>query len=69
MEPIKAFIVAQTSNPNSTTYTTFQAVQKVYMAFYHQQTGNDPPKDRQVSSVHGGRQNANDHHPFRGKLN
>ncbi len=44
MEPIKASIVVQTSNPDSTTYTTFQAVQEAYTAFYRQQTGNDPPR-------------------------
>jgi hypothetical protein len=67
MEPIKASIVAQTSNPDSTTYTTFQAVQEAYTAFYRQQTGNDSPKAHQVSSVRGGRQNNNDRRPFRGK--
>jgi hypothetical protein len=67
MEPIKASIVAQTSNPDSTTYTTFQAVQEAYTAFYRQQTGNDPPKARKVSSVRGGRQTNNDRRPLRGK--
>ena len=54
MEPIKATIVAQTSSPDNTTYTTFQAVQESYTAFYRQQTGSNTPRTRQVSSVRGG---------------
>ncbi len=67
MEPIKASIVAQTSNPENSAYTTFQAVQEAYTAFYCQQTGNEPPRARQVLSMHGGRQNATAHCPSRGR--
>ena len=66
-EPIKVSIVAQTANPDNMTYTTFQAVQEAYIAFYCQQTHNDPPRARQVSSVHGGRQNGSARRPFEGR--
>jgi hypothetical protein len=67
MEPIKASIVAQTSNPETSAYTTFQAVQEAYTAFYCQKTGNEPPHARQVSSVRGGWQNYIAHRSGRGR--
>jgi hypothetical protein len=67
MEPIKASIVAQTSNPETSAYTTFQAVQEAYMAFYRQQTGNEPPRACQVSSVRGGQQNSTARRSGRGR--